>query len=445
LFENDSRLYVWDYKNKELSDYEDFDIPINQILADPADFCQILLVNNIYASIWKYNSLKNKVKEVHRIFEDEESNIIDASFIKIGDNHTIVLAYQNHKIIFFDREYNKIINIDTLDTFENALIPFDSTKHINPKTNINYKFENTIRYMVVRNKNIFVFLTGEVDFFLKFEIQTNFSLVLTKIEKLEEKLKSHYGVCMSENMSSFILISGEPETGKKQLIKEIARIKKEDLLLNFNVTEVKKKFIKAEVIHGGLLSSNKGINVPHTNLKKGGLTPKDIKDLKCGLKVGMDYVGLSFVQTADDVLRLRKMIGKNKNIKIVSKIERGIALRNIDKIIRVSDMIMIARGDLGIETPIEELPIVQKNLIRHAHWLKTPAIIATQVMTSMIKNPSPTRAEVSDIANAVLDGADVIMLSDETTVGDHALAAVKMLDKVITRTEKYINREGLVY
>ena len=211
------------------------------------------------------------------------------------------------------------------------------------------------------------------------------------------------------------------------------------------VTEVKKKFIKAEVIHGGLLSSNKGINVPHTNLKKGGLTPKDIKDLKCGLKVGMDYVGLSFVQTADDVLRLRKMIGKNKNIKIVSKIERGIALRNIDKIIRVSDMIMIARGDLGIETPIEELPIVQKNLIRHAHWLKTPAIIATQVMTSMIKNPSPTRAEVSDIANAVLDGADVIMLSDETTVGDHALAAVKMLDKVITRTEKYINREGLVY
>lgn len=211
------------------------------------------------------------------------------------------------------------------------------------------------------------------------------------------------------------------------------------------VREVKGKYIKAEVIHGGLLSSNKGINVPHTNLKKGGLTPKDIQDLKYGLKVGVDYVGLSFVQTADDVIRLRRMIGKNKKVKIVSKIERGIALINIDKIIKASDIIMIARGDLGIETPIEELPIVQKNLIRHAHWHKVPAIIATQVMTSMIKNPSPTRAEVSDIANAVLDGADVIMLSDETTVGDHALAAVKMLKKVIVRTEKYINRECLMY
>lgn len=214
--------------------------------------------------------------------------------------------------------------------------------------------------------------------------------------------------------------------------------------IELTVRQVKDKVISAEVIHGGLLTSHKGINVPHTNLKKGGLTPKDVKDLKHGLKVGMDYVGLSFVQTSGDVVRLRRLLG-GKKVKIVSKIERGIALKNIDKIIVASDMIMIARGDLGIETPIEELPIVQKNLIRHAHWHKTPAIIATQVMTSMIKNPSPTRAEVSDIANAVLDGADVIMLSDETTVGDHALAAVKMLTKVIARTERYINRECLTY
>jgi len=212
------------------------------------------------------------------------------------------------------------------------------------------------------------------------------------------------------------------------------------------VKQVKRKVISAEVIHGGLLTSNKGINVPHTNLKKGGLTPKDIQDLKCGLKVGMNYVGLSFVQTAGDILRLRRLLGnKKKQVKIVAKIERGIALKNIDKIIVASDMIMIARGDLGIETPIEDLPIVQKNLIRHAHWHKTPAIIATQVMTSMIKNPTPTRAEVSDIANAVLDGADAIMLSDETTVGDHGLAAVSMLAKVIVRTEHYINRECLTY
>ncbi len=232
----------------------------------------------------------------------------------------------------------------------------------------------------------------------------------------------------------------------KDLAKDIK--KKQPLFLcngeiELVVKEVKGKVIMAEVIHGGLLSSHKGINVPDTNLKAGGLTPKDIKDLKFGLSVGMDYVGLSFVQTANDVLRLRKMLGQSKNIKIISKIERAIALKNIDKIIVASDLIMIARGDLGIETPIEELPLVQKNLIRHSHWHKTPTIIATQVMTSMIKNQSPTRAEVSDIANAVLDGADAVMLSDETAVGSHALAAVRMLKKVIEKTESYINKDFL--
>lgn len=209
------------------------------------------------------------------------------------------------------------------------------------------------------------------------------------------------------------------------------------------VREVRGRIISAEVVHGGLLSSNKGINVPDTNLKKGGLTAKDLKDLAFGLKVGVDYVGLSFVQTVSDVLKLRQIIGRRSGIKIVSKIERGIALKNIDKIVLASDSIMIARGDLGIETPIEELPIIQKNLVRQAHWHKRPAIIATQVMTSMIKNQAPTRAEVSDIANAVMDGADAIMLSDETAVGDYALEAVKFLRKVIARTEKYINKECL--
>lgn len=211
------------------------------------------------------------------------------------------------------------------------------------------------------------------------------------------------------------------------------------------VTGVYKRIISAEVIHGGVLTSNKAINVPDTNMRKGGLTPKDMKDLRFGLRVGMEYVGLSFVQTASDVLKLKKILGKKSGVKIVSKIERGIALKNIDKIIVASDLIMIARGDLGIETPIEDLPIVQKNLIRHAHWHRTPAIIATQVMTSMIKNPNPTRAEVSDIANAVLDGGDLIMLSDETAVGDHGLKAIKLLAKVIEKTEQYINKSFLIF
>jgi len=206
------------------------------------------------------------------------------------------------------------------------------------------------------------------------------------------------------------------------------------------VLEVKNKIITAKVINGGVLSSNKGINVPNTNIKKGGMTTKDIADLKFGLKAGMDYIALSFVQTAEDVNRLRKMLGKNSHTKIISKIERGIALKNIDKIIVASDVIMVARGDLGIEVPIEELPIIQKNLIRHSHWHNKPTILATQVMTSMIKNPHPTRAEISDIANAVFDRADMIMLSDETTVGDYAVEAVKILKKVITRTEEYLHK-----
>lgn len=210
------------------------------------------------------------------------------------------------------------------------------------------------------------------------------------------------------------------------------------------VEKVKDKIITAKVINNGVLSSNKGINVPFTNIKKGGLTAKDIEDVKFGLKAGMDYVALSFVQTEDDVIRLRNILGKKSKVKIISKIERGIALQNIDEIIAASDVIMVARGDLGIEVPIEELPIIQKNLIRHSHWHNKPTILATQVMTSMIKNPHPTRAEVSDIANAVLDGADMVMLSDETTVGDYALEAVKILKKVISCTEKNINKNYIV-
>lgn len=211
------------------------------------------------------------------------------------------------------------------------------------------------------------------------------------------------------------------------------------------VLNIKDKIIFGRVVKGGLLTSHKGINVPFTNLKKGGLTAKDIKDVKFVLKAGVDYIALSFVQTASDVARLRRLLGRHKKVKIIAKIERAIALKNIDAIIAASDMIMIARGDLGIEIPIEDLPIVQKNLVRHAHWHDKPAIIATQVMTSMITNNHPTRAEVSDIANAVFEGADMIMLSDETTVGAYPAIAVKILKKVINRIERYLRRENVSF
>lgn len=212
--------------------------------------------------------------------------------------------------------------------------------------------------------------------------------------------------------------------------------------LELVVTKVKDGIIVTEVVKGGLLLSRKGINVPRTMLRSGGLTAKDIKDVKFGMKEGADYVALSFVQSAADVEKLRKVLGVKSKVQIISKIERGLALDNIDEIIRASDGIMVARGDLGIEVPIENLPIVQKNIVRHAHWHNKPAIIATQVLTSMIQHPHPTRAEVSDIANAIFDGADAIMLSDETTVGQYPIESVRMLHKVINRTEQYLANEN---
>lgn len=214
--------------------------------------------------------------------------------------------------------------------------------------------------------------------------------------------------------------------------------------IELKVISVTGKVIEAKVVHRGVLNSRKSINVPDTVIKKGGLTTQDLKDVKFGMKAGMDYIALSFVQSAADVKRLRKLLGAKSKVKIISKIERGVALKNIDKIIFASDLIMVARGDLGIEVPIEDLPIIQKNLVRHAHWHNRPVIIATQVMTSMIKNSHPTRAEVSDIANAVYDGADMIMLSDETTVGEHPVLAVKMLRRVIQRTENSIYKTNLI-
>ena len=216
-----------------------------------------------------------------------------------------------------------------------------------------------------------------------------------------------------------------------------------EIELKVNNIDGIKGIIRATVIRGGLLTSRKGINVPHTNLKRGGLTPKDVKDVEFVLKAGVDYIALSFVQTKADVQKLRSLIN-NESVKLISKIERAIALENIDEIVKASDMIMIARGDLGIEIPIQELPIIQKYLVKFAHWHAKPAIIATQIMTSMIKNPHPTRAEVSDIANAVIDGGDIVMLSDETAVGDYSSEAINILKKVITRTERYLVNDDII-
>lgn len=208
--------------------------------------------------------------------------------------------------------------------------------------------------------------------------------------------------------------------------------------IELTITKIENGKVYATVERGGLLSSKKGINLPKTNLSSGGLTPKDEIDAAFGAEQDVDYIGLSFVQSEQDIIKLRKIVGPKP--KIIAKIERGTAMDSIDKIIKESDGIMIARGDLGIEMPLEELPILQKELIRHAHWHKKPAIVATQMMLSMVEKSHPTYAEVTDVANAVFDGADVLMLSDETSVGKFPLQCVMTMKKIIDKADEYFNK-----
>jgi len=207
------------------------------------------------------------------------------------------------------------------------------------------------------------------------------------------------------------------------------------------VKEVSKIGFSAEVIRGGTLFSRKGVNVPETLLSESGLTAKDVEDVAFGLEQGIDYVAISFVQTADDVRKLKDIV--QGRAKIISKIESAVALKHIDEIIQESDAIMIARGDLGVEIPLERVPFVQKNLIRQAIWHKTGTIVATQMLLSMVNSPDPTRAEVSDVANAILDGADAVMLSDETAGGVYPIEAIQTLARIARETERlFLNTES---
>jgi len=201
------------------------------------------------------------------------------------------------------------------------------------------------------------------------------------------------------------------------------------------VTKVSGSIIKTNVVRGGMLYSRKAVNLPRTHLTTSGLTEKDIEDVKFGLKEEVDYIALSFVQSEKDILRLRKIV-KNK-AKIIAKIESAVALKHIDQIIQSSDVVMVARGDLGIEIPVEKVPFVQKNLIRHSEWHKKPSIVATQMLSSMVDHNHPTRAEVSDIANAVWDGANAVMLSDETASGKYPVESVRAMVRIVRAAEHY--------
>jgi pyruvate kinase len=193
------------------------------------------------------------------------------------------------------------------------------------------------------------------------------------------------------------------------------------------------------VVTGGPLSSHKGINLPGVAVSAPSLTEKDLQDLAFGLQNGVDYVALSFVRKAEDVRHLRNAIieraGKIHSVPIIAKIEKPQAVNNIDSIIDEADGIMVARGDLGVELPAEDVPILQKMIIKKCNQAGKPVIVATQMLESMINNPTPTRAEASDVANAVVDGCDAVMLSGETSVGKYPLEAVRIMDKIIGKVE----------
>lgn len=208
-------------------------------------------------------------------------------------------------------------------------------------------------------------------------------------------------------------------------------------LVELTVEKVAGKKIFAKALQDGVVASRKGINIPKTKIKNS-LSKKDKENAIFTVKNGARYMSLSFVQEAKDMEDLKKLISNNA-IGVIAKIERASALDHIDGIIKSSAGIMIARGDLGIEMPIEELCIIQKNLISHAHQYQKPAIVATQMLDSMSKNPYPTRAEAADVAHAVFDGADATMLSDETAAGNYPVAAVAMMKKIIKRVDEYYN------
>ena len=214
------------------------------------------------------------------------------------------------------------------------------------------------------------------------------------------------------------------------------------LVLKVNATDGKSQ-VKLEVLYGGILSSNKGVNLPDTKISQPSLTEKDLIDLEFMLTQPINWIALSFVRKGKDITDLKKKIAEAGHMaKVIAKVEKPEAIANIKSIIKATDAVMVARGDLGVEVPMEKLPSIQKMIIKRCIQKGKPVIVATQMMESMITNPSPTRAEITDVANAVLDGTDAVMLSGETSVGAHPVKVVEAMNKIIYETEKSYEIHG---
>lgn len=215
----------------------------------------------------------------------------------------------------------------------------------------------------------------------------------------------------------------------------------DDGLIELTVERIDNEDIICTVINGGIIKNNKGINIPGVDLSLPYLSEKDIADIKFGASIGFDFIAASFVNTAADILEIRKLLKSvgREDMGVIAKIESDKGVQNIDEILEASDGIMVARGDLGVEIPMSEVPVVQKNLVKKALNTRKIVIIATQMLESMTQNPRPTRAEAADVANAIYDGASAIMLSGETAAGAYPIEAVKAMHKIAVRIESDIN------
>ncbi|HYO55432.1 pyruvate kinase [Archangium sp.] len=223
------------------------------------------------------------------------------------------------------------------------------------------------------------------------------------------------------------------------------RILLDDGLLELRVLETdKKQLIRTKVIHGGILKNNKGINLPGVAVRADALTPKDREDLVFGIKADVDFIALSFVRQPSDLDMARSAMAEvGRTVPIIAKLEKPEAIARLDAILDKTDGVMVARGDLGVEIPPEEVPSVQKDIVRRCNMRGLPVIVATQMLNSMIDNPRPTRAEASDVANAVFDGADAVMLSGETASGKFPRESVEMMERIVLAAESTMRVQGL--
>jgi len=299
--------------------------------------------------------------------------------------------------------------------------------------------------------------------------ELQFKNYIEKIRKVEKKLKKPIGILIDlqgpklrigeiENNiplkrgQKLLLINNKkslkpnevplPEEKVFKSVKVNHPIFIDDGKIKLKVLKVSKNIIETKVILEGILKSKKGINLPETILKNSALTSADKRNVKKGMELGVDWIALSFIQSPEDIKDLRKIC--KKNVSIMAKIEKPTALNHINKITELADGLMIARGDLGVELPIQDVPSWQKRIIREARMQGKPVVVSTQMLESMITSKTPTRAEVSDVATAVFEGSDAVMLSAESAIGENPELAVKMMDKIAHSVEKNPNYSSIL-